>query len=327
MPVRNARPYLDAAVESILGQSFGNFEFVIRDDGSTDGSTERLRHWAGRDKRIRLFEGERLGPATSSDFVVREAKGAIVARMDADDLSRPDRLLRQMQVLAARPDAVLVGSLCEGIDVADRTVCRPNHPRRKFGAPFGHGTVMFRRNAYDRSGGYRRICDYWEDFDLYVRMARQGRLLVIKEPLYRYRYSQTSGRLTAPRIELEHAIDLMLRCRRLVERGEDYEALLVEERQSARPLDPDVFLMIGYLDVWSGLRPSLLRALIDRGALRFELRTARALLLALWAESSPRSLRLVMRLLIERTAGRGGADEAERDVAEWVLPAPRPLAR
>jgi glycosyltransferase involved in cell wall biosynthesis len=326
MPVRNARPYLDAAVESILGQSFGNFEFVIRDDGSTDGSTERLRKWARKDPRIRLFEGERLGPATSSDFVVREAKAAIVARMDGDDVSRPDRLHRQMQVLAERPDAVLVGSLCEGIDTADRTVSGPNRSRRGIGAPFGHGTVMFRRNAYDRAGGYRSACDYWEDFDLYVRMARQGRLLVIEEPLYRYRYSRTSGRLTAPRIELEHAIDLMLRCRRLVERGEDYEALLVEEREAARPLDPDVFLMIGYLDLWSGVRPSPLRALIDRGELRFGLRAARALLLALWAESSPRSLRLVMRLLTERL-GQGPADTAERDVAEWVLPTPRAVAR
>jgi glycosyltransferase involved in cell wall biosynthesis len=74
MPVHNALPYLDAAVESILGQSFGDFEFIILDDASTDGSTQRLRQWASRDARIRLLEEKRnLGPARSSDRVARAA--------------------------------------------------------------------------------------------------------------------------------------------------------------------------------------------------------------------------------------------------------------
>src|SRR3954447_9691746 len=88
MPVRNALPYLDAAVESILGQTFRDFEFVILDDASTDGSTERLRHWASRDARIRLLEESRnLGPVLSSERVARAARAPVVARMDADDIS------------------------------------------------------------------------------------------------------------------------------------------------------------------------------------------------------------------------------------------------
>lgn len=329
MPVRNARPYLDAAVQSILGQTFGNFEFVIRDDGSTDGSTERLREWARRDPRIRLFEGQWLGPAKSSDFVVRQARAAVVARMDGDDLSRNDRLQRQMDVITTHPEAVLVGSLSEAIDRSDRIVCRQKYNGgwfRGFGAPFAHGTIMFRRDAFDRAGGYRGACDYWEDLDLYVRMARHGRLLVVKEPLYSHRFSVVSGRLSAPRREVEHAIDLMIRCRRLVQRGEDYERLLAEEREPNRPLDPGVFLAIGKLAVWSGVRPSLLRALTNRGNLRFDLRSARALLFGLWAETSPRSLRFMMRFLAERPRGQGDADEGDSDVAEWVLPPPRAAA-
>src|SRR3982750_4446489 len=90
MPVHNALPYLDAAVESILHQTFDDFEFVILDDASTDGSTERLRHWAARDSRIRLLEVDRnLGPARSSERVARAATASIVARMDADDISYP----------------------------------------------------------------------------------------------------------------------------------------------------------------------------------------------------------------------------------------------
>src|SRR5207302_7707366 len=74
MPVYNALPHLDAAVRSILDQTFRDFEFVIYDDGSTDGSAERLRDWAARDPRIRLIEGKHnLGPAGSSAVVVEQA--------------------------------------------------------------------------------------------------------------------------------------------------------------------------------------------------------------------------------------------------------------
>src|SRR4051794_20662021 len=92
MPVHNAMPFLDIAVASILGQSFEDFEFVILDDASTDGSTERLREWAARDPRIRLIEEKRnLGPALSSERVAVAARAALVARMDADDISHRDR--------------------------------------------------------------------------------------------------------------------------------------------------------------------------------------------------------------------------------------------
>jgi glycosyltransferase involved in cell wall biosynthesis len=85
MPVHNALPHLDAAVSSILDQSFSNIEFVIYDDASTDGSTERLREWALKDSRIRLFEGDpNLGPALSSNCVVEKASSQLIARMDAD---------------------------------------------------------------------------------------------------------------------------------------------------------------------------------------------------------------------------------------------------
>src|SRR5262245_10456965 len=114
MPVHNALPHLDAAVESILGQTHRNIEFVILDDGSTDGSTERLRQWAERDRRIKLFEGDRnLGPAGSSNRVIAHSSAELIARMDADDLSHPERLERQVQLLRERPDVCLVGTACD----------------------------------------------------------------------------------------------------------------------------------------------------------------------------------------------------------------------
>ena len=88
MPVRNALPFLDAAISSILEQSFADFELIIGDDGSTDGSSDRLRAWSARDPRIRLLHrSESGGPVGSSNWVANAARTPIVARMDADDIA------------------------------------------------------------------------------------------------------------------------------------------------------------------------------------------------------------------------------------------------
>src|SRR5918998_4033201 len=167
MPVRDARRFLDESVRSILGQTFGDFEFVILDDASSDGSAEVLREWARRDARIRLVESKRrLGLSGSSNAVVREARAPLVARMDADDVAHPERLARQLEVMRADPEVVLVGSLCEGIDASGRRV-RPRDRWRLVRAslypPFPHASVMFRRAAFEEVGGYREDCAGWED--------------------------------------------------------------------------------------------------------------------------------------------------------------------
>jgi len=116
MPVHNAARHLDEAVSSILQQTYHDFEFVIYDDGSTDESPDRLRDWATRDNRIRLYEGKHnLGPVGSSNAVVSHASGSIIARMDADDICHPDRLARELALLQAHPDVGLTGTLCNKI--------------------------------------------------------------------------------------------------------------------------------------------------------------------------------------------------------------------
>src|SRR5688572_31181643 len=105
MPVHNALPFLGESIRSILEQTLNDFEFVIFDDASTDGSVEVLREWATRDKRIHLHEGKRrLGLSGSSNAVVSKARARIVARMDADDIAHPDRLRRQWDISNSRPD-------------------------------------------------------------------------------------------------------------------------------------------------------------------------------------------------------------------------------
>ncbi|MDB5693982.1 MAG: glycosyltransferase family 2 protein [Alphaproteobacteria bacterium] len=329
MPVRNAMPYLDAAIESIIGQTHRDFEFVILDDGSEDGSLERLRWWAARDSRIRLIEGgEGRGPVGSSNFVVSQSRAPIVARMDADDVAMPDRLQCQLAVLARHPDTVLVGSVWEGIDRQGRVVREPalsGLDSRGFAAPFAHGSIMFRRQAFEAAGGYRNACRFWEDLDLYVRMADQGRVLVIPRSLYQHRFSETSTRLTSRQREVEEAVDLMFRCREAFEREGDYAPLLEGHRtpNSSRKLHPYTFVSLGCIPLWSGLRPPMLSRLIAGGALGLNLATAKSLVWAVWAAFSPLSLRAAMRARLRyrnmRAARRGLAVGAR----SWQ-PAPAP---
>src|SRR6185295_10331728 len=193
------------------------FEFVILDDASTDGSTQRLRHWAARDPRIRLLEVDRnLGPARSSERVARAAGAPIVARMDADDISHPHRLADQLEVLDRYPSVGVVGGLFEIIDPRGRTVRGPEPWRLRQPAsvpPFGNGPLTYRQEVFDRVGGYREECEFWEDNDLIIRMAAATKIMVLPYSVYQVRQACVSNRLSSGQQRVERAVDLMYRAR------------------------------------------------------------------------------------------------------------------
>src|SRR5215510_10820190 len=123
MPAYNAARFLNESIASILSQSFGDFEFIILNDGSTDSSAALLREWACQDSRIRLLANEQAtGLARSSNLLLANARAPLVARMDADDIAHPDRLRRQMELMESEPAVVLVGTMCDGIDANGRGV-------------------------------------------------------------------------------------------------------------------------------------------------------------------------------------------------------------
>jgi len=291
MPVHNALPYLDEAIQSILNQSFADFEFVILDDASTDGSSERLRHWAQKDRRIRLIEVEaNLGPALSSQRVAQAANAPFVARMDADDISCPDRLRQQFELLREHPDVGVVASLCDVIDGRGRKIRGPDVwrlVRNSAMAPFPHGAIMYRREAFDSVGGYRRECDYWEDQDLVMRLAAISKIMVIPRSLYVVRQTPTSTRLSAARKRQELAIDSMYR----LLSAHYGEIPPGDSRAADGKLDPRVFLSIGSTELWAGGRPRLFRRLLRYGKLWTDRRSMGAILWCLWASVSPRTLR------------------------------------
>lgn len=200
MSVQDAGPYLTATMESVLGQEGVDLELVIIDDGSTDGSAETLRGFADRDARVRLVRQERLGLTEGLILGCSQARGRFVARQDAADLSLPGRLARQARALDVDPGLAFVSCWTEyrgprmeylyttrgsgrALEPAD-VVVEEGGRAALAELPTHHGSVMFRREAYERVGGYRREFYLAQDHDLWYRLAEAGRYQVLPEALY-----------------------------------------------------------------------------------------------------------------------------------------------
>ena len=195
MSVYNAERYIAEAVESILNQSYGDFEFLIIDDGSTDRSLDILRRYAARDSRIRLTSRPNRGVAAARNELLSQARGEYIARMDADDIAMPDRLRKQADYLQAHPECVMVGCRVwrcdhEGDPVGEYPTLQEHDEIDAFhfrmtGPALVHPSVMMRLDAVQAVGGYRGF--YIEDIDLYLRLAERGRLARVPEFLLNYR--------------------------------------------------------------------------------------------------------------------------------------------
>jgi glycosyltransferase involved in cell wall biosynthesis len=197
MPVYNAERYVGGAIESILNQDFADFELLIINDGSTDGSLEILREYAEQDRRIRLTSRPNVGLAGSRNELLDAARSDLVACMDADDISLPDRLQKQVKYLRKHPDCVLVGSRVMIIDPDGQPLQvmgqHLEHEAIDRALMNGEGqiiynpSVMFRKQVAQQVGAYRQEFDWAEDLDLILRMAEVGRLANLPEPLLKYR--------------------------------------------------------------------------------------------------------------------------------------------
>lgn len=194
MSVYNGELYLREAVDSILDQTFTDFEFIIIDDGSTDTTWQILS--AYNDPRTRLVRNhENIGLTRSLNKALALARGEYVARQDADDVSLPWRLARQVAFLDATPGVGLVSSSYEVIDPEGRrlrTVTVPtsdsdirSHLYKR--NPFCHGAAVFRHACIEAVGGYRESFRVAQDYDLWLRMAERFELANLGDPLYRWR--------------------------------------------------------------------------------------------------------------------------------------------
>jgi glycosyltransferase involved in cell wall biosynthesis len=202
MPVRDGMPFVREAIASILGQSLHDFELLVVNDGSTDGT----REWIASldDPRVRLIDAEGRGVVAALNTGVAHARGEFLARHDADDLSHPERLAVQLAFLRDHPEVDIVGSLSHFIDDRGRPVdtpwvadvrrvhdaaCTPEALRTLLPLTCGiaHGTVFMRTSVVREAGGYRPEFEWAEDYDLWLRLLPRHRFAKIPRPLYWHR--------------------------------------------------------------------------------------------------------------------------------------------
>jgi glycosyltransferase involved in cell wall biosynthesis len=321
MAVHNCLPYLEESVRSILVQTLTDFEFVIGDDGSSDGSSEVLRRLAGEDSRIRLLRRDRpSGLSGSANWVVGETRAPLVAIMHADDRAYPDRLRREAETLDRDTDAQLVGTLYDGIDAEGRRVRSGDYwrlVRRSAFAPFSHSSIMFRRRAFDEVGGYRIEADYWEDLDLYFRISELGRILVVPEVLASVRFTGMSARLTNHAGRVDEALDLMYRSVADYIGGGAYPERFPPRAGRDDKLVPETYIGRGSVQLWSGHSPYLFGRMMRRAAFGFDLNSLQVLVWTIWATLSPKSLRLALRAVSRLRRMRIASQMSAADPVEW----------
>ena len=198
MSVYNGERFLPLAIESVLGQSFADFELLILDDGSTDGSAAIIRRYAEADSRVRPVIRENRGLIASLNQLLGMAQAPLVARMDADDICRPERFARQVAFLTDHPDYGVVGSWSEDIGEHGEALVRSgaDHPlvHEEMLAAIEQGeqlichpAVMYRRDVVLSVGGYHAAFRHCEDLDLWLRLSSVTRMGNIPERLLRYR--------------------------------------------------------------------------------------------------------------------------------------------
>jgi glycosyltransferase involved in cell wall biosynthesis len=208
MPVFNASLYLREAIDSILRQTLTDLEFLIIDDGSTDSSVEIIRQYT--DPRIRLlFNEHNIGISATLNRGIKESASALIARMDADDISYPDRLEKQVRHIEADSDCGLLSSWARVVTDALEPVRveKYHHEFYYYNLNFEcwiyHPTVIFRKNAVEKAGMYSK--PFSEDYDLFWKMAREFRISNLDEVLLDYRLSPTSLNTVTKKAEYDIA--------------------------------------------------------------------------------------------------------------------------
>ena len=195
MSVYNGQAFLAEAIESILNQTFGDFEFLIIDDGSTDATAKILSTYASRDERLRVLRHENKGRAASLNIGINLATGDYIVRMDADDVAMPYRLEEQVDFMQRHPEVGLLGGAVDLINTTGQAIktARPPQEDSEIKSlmlrynPMFHSAVVMRKEVALASGGYRKALLDADDYDLWLRMSERSRLANLCKPILKYR--------------------------------------------------------------------------------------------------------------------------------------------
>lgn len=198
MSMYNEEAYLEESVESILNQSFKDFEFLIIDDRSEDSSIPIVARYSNFDKRVKVFRNkEHIGLTQSLNILLDKARGEYIARMDADDISLPDRIFKQYDFLESHKDVILIGTGAfnineKGIILSQSDpLTTPGEVAKRL--PIGnciyHPSIMFRNKKLR----YREKFMFSQDYDLYLNLLSLGEKIAnVNEPLLKYRINSKS---------------------------------------------------------------------------------------------------------------------------------------
>jgi glycosyltransferase involved in cell wall biosynthesis len=202
VPVYNSEKYLNEAVGSILGQTLADFELIAVDDGSTDGSPAILESFRQNDARMIIERHSRnLGVTAALNSGLALARGKYIARMDADDISRPERLEKQAVFLDIHPEIDIIGSAVQMVDERGRNIGVLSAPlddlairwTSLFSASFFHPTIMLRHSVLlDHNIQYRASRDEAQDYDFFSQLLEYARGENFAEPLVFYRIHSDS---------------------------------------------------------------------------------------------------------------------------------------
>lgn len=199
MSVHNGLPFVEETVHSILAQTFTDFEFLILDDASTDGSADYLRTLT--DPRLRIITlTQNIGLTAALNAGLREARGAFIARQDADDLSDPARLAHQIAFLESHPKCAAVGAQARLSDARGRSLGKKNFPLGHHGLCFAHlfdnalahAAVTFRKDAVQAIGGYDERWTASQDYELWSRLSATHELANLPQRLVTLRVLDSS---------------------------------------------------------------------------------------------------------------------------------------
>ena len=267
MSVYNEEKYLPEAIESILNQTFEDFEFIIVNDGSTDRSLEIIQSYD--DDRIVLINQENTGLAKALNNGIAISKSDFIARIDADDIAMPERLEKQLAFLSNSPSYIIIGSNAAIIDKDGHFVCDshlfvtdeemkgmlPN-------TPFIHPSVMFKKKSFYEAGKYPEyMINFAEDVVLINRMAKLGKFANISENLIQYRIVPTANSPRDKKISkrLKKILSKAIKHNKISDKNFSYLKTITSNRNSKEMLaNYHLFLAKKYL--WNNYQPKLARS-------------------------------------------------------------------
>jgi glycosyltransferase involved in cell wall biosynthesis len=212
MPAYNAEKYISEAIESILNQTFKDFEFIVIDDCSTDGTGKIINRYAAEDPRIIFLRNEsNLKISKTLNRGIDIARGKYIARMDADDWSYPDRLQKQFDFMEKNPEVGVSGG---AVDICNEQMKITG--RRKYNLsdsdirkkifrynPFAHSAIIIRKDVLQKSGLYDNDYNLAEDYELYFRIGRYAKFANLEDVLLKYRiFSGSSTGKSTKKMEL-----------------------------------------------------------------------------------------------------------------------------